>query len=178
MFANLSNDTGEPSKNGKKWLWIVLLILIVLLLVAVYALPRYNRHLMKSRSEAAREAVESVKGRVEAWWQTNGNMGGFSVEKALAETKLSKKTKANWNVFVAWKPTEIYTKEMVDKLQNVKTNDYVYVAPYKVIMAVATEANPLPEGTKVWYEGDGNTFHGYGIDKRVEPDWKVIFPNP
>jgi len=178
MFLNLANDNAPSSRTGRKWLWITLVIVVMLLLLAVFGLPKYQQHLMKSRSAKAKEAVESIKGRVEAWWQTNGNMGGFTMENALAETKLSKKTKEQWNIFVAWKPTEIYTKEMVDKLKNVKSNDYVYVAPYKVIMAVATEANPLPAGTKVWYEGDSNSYHGYGIDNRVEPDWKVIFPNP
>ncbi len=174
----MASDMAIPAKKSKKWLLIAVLILLVLLLLAVFVLPRYQQHLKKVRSAAAKEAVEALKGRVEDWWKTNGTMGGFSVENAIGETKLSKRIKEDWNLHVAWKPTEIYTREMVDKLKSIQSTDYVYVAPYKMIMAVATAANPLPEGTKVWYEGDSNSYHGYGIDNRVEPDWQMVFPNP
>jgi hypothetical protein len=45
-------------------------------------------------------------------------------------------------------------------------------------MAIATKEGSVPEGRKVWYDGDNNSFHGFGIDEQVEPDWSRILPNP
>jgi len=64
MFLNLANDNAPSSRTGRKWLWITLVIVVMLLLLAVFGLPKYQQHLMKSRSAKAKEAVESIKGRV------------------------------------------------------------------------------------------------------------------
>jgi len=162
MIQSFHSDTVPSSKKGKKTWVIIILILIVLLLLAIFGLPRYNRYLMKIRSANGKEGVEAIRTRVDEYWKTNGNMGGFTIENALPETELSNKVKKQWNFFVAWKSTQLYTTEMVDKLKNVNANDYVFIAPYRVIMAVATKDNPLKEGTKIWFEGDTNLFHGYG----------------
>jgi hypothetical protein len=53
-----------------------------------------------------------------------------------------------------------------------------YVSPYRMIMASAKGGAALKEGTKIWFNGETNSFHGFGIDDKVEPDWSVIFPNP
>jgi len=178
MFNSFVPTKDNPRPKGNKFWIIVILALIVLLLLAIFGLPRYNRYLMKIRSANGKEGVEAIRTRVDEYWKTNGNMGGFTIENALPETELSNKVKKQWNFFVAWKSTQLYTTEMVDKLKNVNANDYVFIAPYRVIMAVATKDNPLKEGTKIWFEGDTNLFHGYGIDNVVEPDWGTLFPNP
>jgi Tfp pilus assembly protein PilE len=178
MFQSFTTDNAPTPKKSKKAWVIAIIILILLLLLAIFGLPRYNKYLMKGRSANGKAGVEAIKTRVDEYWKTNGNMGGFTIENALAETQLSNKIKRQWHFFIAWKSTQLYTTEMVDKLKNVNANEYVFIAPYKVIMAVATKDNPLKEGTKIWFEGDANSFHGYGIDGRVEPDWGVLFPNP
>lgn len=175
-MATLTNDSKTKGFNWKKILIIV--VVIVILAIIAMAIPRINSYLMKKRSMAAQTAVSDLRKAVDAYWQSNGKMSGFSVESAIAEAKLSKSILKNWKFIVVWKPGEIYTKELVDKLSNVNTNQYVYVAPFQVIFATATKDNPVGEGTKVWFDGDSNMFHGYGIDKLIEPDWTKIFPNP
>jgi len=177
MFSKQKRDAAQKSKKSKFWL-IVIVVLVLLLMLAIFGLPRYNKYLMKGRSANGKAGVEAIKTRVDEYWKTNGNMGGFSIENAVAETQLSNKIKKQWRFYIAWKSAQLYTTEMVDKLKNVNANDYVFIAPYRVIMAVATKENPLREGTKIWFEGDANSFHGYGIDEKVEPDWGVLFPNP
>ncbi|MDD4309724.1 MAG: hypothetical protein PHO32_05045 [Candidatus Cloacimonetes bacterium] len=172
-----SLSLSEGKGNFWKKLLIIIGIVVVLAILAV-AIPRITRYLVKSRSKAAQDAISEIRKSVDAYWQSNGKMSGFSLETAYAEAKLSKNIKKNWDIVVVWKPGEIYTKELVDKLSNVTTNQYVYVAPFRMIFATATEDNPIGEGKKVWFNGDNNAFHGYGIDSFVEPDWKTIFPNP
>lgn len=48
---------------------------------------------------------------------------------------------------------------------------------YKMVIAIATKDNSAGQGKKVWYDGDGYKFHGYGVDEMVEPDWGVIVPD-
>ena len=170
---------GHTPEKGNIWKKILIIVgIVVVLAVLAIVLPRISRYLMKKRSQTAQNAVTEIRKSVDAYWQSNGKMSGFSIENAIAEAQLSKSVQKNWNLVVVWKPGEIYTKELVDKLSDVNTNQYVYVAPFRMIFATATKDNPIGEGKKVWFDGDSNMFHGYGIDKLMEPDWKVIFPNP
>lgn len=174
----MSNGAEPQTKSMKGKLIIVVVILILLAVLAAFALPRYYKWLNNKRSQTAQNAISEIRKSVDAYWKSNGKMSGFTLEKAIQEAKLSKKTLKNWQFVVVWKPGEIYTKELVDKLSNVQTNEYVYVAPFQAIFVTATKDNPLPAGTKVWFDGDANIFHGFGIDDLPEPNWSKIFPNP
>lgn len=173
------NENKPAPTKSKMWKKILILVAVLVILTAVAIIaPRISRSLMKSRSQTAQKAIDGIRKSADAYWQSNSKMSGFTIETAITEAKLSKKILKNWKFVVVWKPGEIYTKELVDKLSNVNTNEYVYVAPFQMIFATATKDNPIGEGKKIWLDGDSNMLHGYGIDKLVEPDWGKIFPNP
>jgi len=173
------NNGAEPKpKNIKGKLIIIAVVLVLLAVLVAFALPRYHKWLNNKRSLNAQNAISEIRKSVDTYWKSNGKMSGFQLQTAIQDAKLSKKTIKNWQFVVVWKPGEIYTKELVDKLSNVQTNEYVYVAPFQAIFATATQENPLPAGTKVWFDGDANQFHGFGIDDLPEPDWSKIFPDP
>jgi len=172
------NSEAEPKPRSRKAiLYIILAAFILLGILAILALPRYHAWLAAKRSATAQIAISEIRKSVDNYWKSNGKMSGFKLESAIQEAKLSKNTLKNWQFVVVWKPGEIYTKELVDKLSNVQTNEYVYVAPFQAIFATASKNNPLPAGTKVWFDGDANTFHGFGVDDIPEPDWSKIFPD-
>jgi len=174
----MNSETAPRQKSKKGLLILILAILILLGALAIFTYPRYQAWVNGKRSLDAQNAITDIRKNVDNYWKTNGKMSGFQLENALAEAKLGKKMRKNWQFVVVWKPGEIYTKELVDKLANVQTNEYVYVAPFQAIFATATKENPLPAGTKVWFEGDANRFHGFGVDDLPEPDWAKIFPDP
>jgi len=158
--------------------YYVVAALVVILVAAILIVPRWNRYQKARRSDAAKAAVESLRIYVDDYVKTHQSASGFNVEAALTEIGLSSRMLRNWNFAIAWKPSAIYTQQMMDELRGVEMSSYVNVAPYKIIMAVATKEGPVKEGIKVWYDGDQNSFHGFGIDQEVEPDWHRIFPNP
>ncbi len=176
MAMNNEAELKPRSMKGKLIIFVVILVLLAVL--AAFGLPRYYKWRNNKLSLSAQNAVTELRKSVDAYWKSNGKMSGFTLESAIMEAKLSKKTLKNWKFVVVWKPGEIYTKELVDKLSNVQTNEYVYVAPFQAIFATATLENPLPAGTKVWFDGDANIFHGFGVDDIPEPDWSKIFPDP
>lgn len=168
----------EPVQNKWKPYLIVGAVLILICVILIFGLPRYKRYLMKKRSTEVRTAIEALKLSAESYMKERGSISGFTVEAAIEEAKISQRTRDRWDFYIVWKPTSIYTNQLVQQLKNIENNSYVSVEAYKIILAVATAKNPLGEGTKQWYVGDDNSFHGYGIDELVEPNWSSIFPNP
>jgi hypothetical protein len=176
--AAMNSEVQPKPRNRKAILYIILAVFILLCVFLAFVLPRYREWLAAKRSVAAQIAISEIRKSVDNYWKSNGKMSGFKLEAAIQDAKLSKKILKNWQFVVVWKPGEIYTKELVDKLSNVQTNEYVYVAPFQAIFVTATKNNPLTAGTKVWFDGDANRFHGFGIDDLPEPDWSKIFPDP
>ena len=170
----------EVKKNfsWKKTGIIAGVVVVAILAVWIFALPPYKANLARKRSAEVKTALEALKQNVDDYWKTNNGAGGFEVATALKEAKISAKVLDRWDFVIAWKPTDIYTGEMMNKLNDLNQSNYVYVAPYKMIMAVATAKNPVGEGVKMWFTGDDNQYHGFGLDNQVEPDWSRIFPNP
>lgn len=168
-------DANNKKSRLKYYIVAALIIIIVALILIV---PRYIRYQRENRAEAISTAIKTVQQHVDTYWKTNGSIGGYDIDLALVEMGLPAKTIRNWNFAIAWKSTEIYTTQMVDKLKDVSENRTVYVAPYKLILAYATAENPLGEGRKVWFDGDNNSYHGFGFDDKIEPDWHMIFPSP
>ncbi len=168
--------TDTNSKSRTKYYVVAGIIIIAVALILI--IPRWNNYQNRKRAEAVREAVEALHLYVDNYWQTNGSASGFSMDNALVEIGLKPRVLENWDFAIAWKSSTIYTTQMVEKLKNVNENNYVYVAPYKIIMATAKAPNPVGEGRKLWFDGDANTYHGFGVDGSVEPDWARIFPNP
>jgi hypothetical protein len=158
--------------------YYVLAGLIVIIIAAILIIPRWNTYQHNRRAAAALEALESLKSYTENYVKTNQSASGFNVEAALVEIDISDKILKNWNFAIAWKPSVIYTQQMMTELKDVEMSTYVNVAPFKIIMAVATKESPVGEGRKVWFDGDENAYHGFGIDDEIEPDWHRIFPNP
>lgn len=158
--------------------YIIPVILIILIILAIIFIPKYNRYLNQKRAAEIRTALTAVQYVVDAQWKSRGSISGITIEQVMEEADISQKIQDRWQFVIAWKLTEIYTTELVEKLKDVSTHQTTYVAPYRMIMAVAKARNPLREGTKVWFIGDTNSFHGFGVDELVEPDWKEIFPNP
>jgi len=173
----MSQETIKSSSTKKK-LVIALVVILVLAILAAILIPRYNKYLRNKSATEGKLALEALRNSVDNYWKTNGSISGITIEKAIAEAGVKDKVVQQWQFAIAWKETTLYTTEMVDKLKDVNTNQMVYVSPYKMILAVATENNKLRQGTKIWFEGDTNQFHGYGIDEMVEPNWNTIFPNP
>ncbi len=153
-------------------------IAIVIIVAAILIVPRWNRYQTQRRSTAAREAVAALRNYVDDYVKNHQSAGGFNVDAALTEIGISNRILRNWDFAIAWKPSAIYTQQMMESLREVETSSYVNIAPYKIIMAVATKEGPVTEGRKIWYDGDNNSFHGFGIDSEVEPDWGRILPNP
>ncbi|MFO7660729.1 MAG: hypothetical protein R6V77_07435 [Candidatus Cloacimonadaceae bacterium] len=170
------NEVKNKSKGKAKY--IILIILILLIIAAAFLIPRYNRYLKEKRAKEIRTALEDVRNAVDQTWKSSGSISGITLEGVLEQAGVSPKIRDKWQFAIAWKLTEIYTTEMVDKLKDVNTNQMAYVAPYRLIMASATANNPLREGTKIWLNGDTNTYHGFGVDDKVEPVWAEILPNP
>ena len=168
------SDTNSKSRIK----YYVLAAVIIIIIAAVLIVPRWNNYQNNKRAEEVREAVEALHLYVDNYWKTNGSASGFDLNSALVEIGMKQSVIKNWTFAIAWKSSVIYTTQMVEKLKNVDDNNYVYVAPYKIIMAVATAQNPLGEGRKLWFDGDANSFHGFGVDNAIEPDWARIFPSP
>ncbi len=168
--------TNSNNKSRIKYYIVAALIIIVVALILI--IPRWNSYQNRKQAEEVRTAVQALRDYVNNYWKTNGSASGFSTENALVEIGLKPKVLEKWDFAIAWKSSEIYTTQMVDKLKNVNENNYVYVAPYKVIMAIASASNKVGEGRKMWFDGDANSFHGFGVDEKIEPDWARIFPNP
>lgn len=169
-------ESNKPKKI--KIRYIVLAILILVIVGGAIIIPRYNRYLRTKRANEIRTALEQVRQSVDQHWKNAGSISGITIEGIEQEAGISSKVLKKWKFVIAWKLTDIYTAEMVNKLKDVTTNELVYVSPYRMIMAYATQANPLGEGTKVWFVGDANSYHGFGVDNEVEPDWLIMFPNP
>lgn len=165
----------KPKGRAKYW---ILFILIILIVAAAFLIPRYNRYLRDKRATEIRTALEELRNTVDQSWKTRGSISGITLESALEEAGISQKIRDRWQFAIAWKLTEIYTTEMVDKLRDVSVNEMAYVSPYRMIMASAKAGGVPKEGTKIWFNGDTNSYHGFGVDDKVEPDWAAIFPNP
>lgn len=170
------NEVKNKPRGRTKY--IILVVLVLLILAAFFLLPRYNKYLNNKRAIEVRTALESLRNSVDETWKSSGTISGITLEAALQNAGISPKIQEKWQFAIAWKLTDIYTTEMVQKLTDVSTNQMAYVAPYRMIMASAKASNPVKEGTKIWLNGDDNTYHGFGVDEMVEPDWTVIFPNP
>lgn len=165
-------------KKKSKIMYYIIGALIVIIIAAILIVPRWNQYQNDRQAEAVLKALEALKVYADNYVTTNQSASGFDVEAALVELDINRKTVKNWNFAIAWKPAVIYTQQMMAELKDVEMNTYVNVAPYKIIMAVASKNSPIREGRKVWYDGDENAYHGFGIDEHIEPDWLRIFPNP
>lgn len=168
----------KPATRKSRIKYYLVAILVVIVIALILGVPRYIRFQKESRIKAIHTAMEALRHDVDDYWQTNNLISGYGLDLALQKLKIPAKVLKEWDFVIAWKDTEIYTAQMVEKLKDVSENRTVFVAPYRLIMAVATKENPLKEGKKVWYDGDNNSFHGFGYDDKVEPDWRALFPNP
>ncbi|HPV14019.1 MAG TPA: hypothetical protein PL126_00050 [Candidatus Cloacimonadota bacterium] len=169
----------ESKISGKTKFWgIVIIVALVVLAVWIFVVPRIKASIAAKRAKEIMTAVESLKQEVDDYWKEHDGGGGFVMSEALSAAKIKKDLQEKWQFVVAWKPTDIYTKEMMDKLNDLSDGKYVYVAPYKMILAVAKDKNPLQTGVKLWYNANTNKYHGFGVDKMVEPDWSEIFTDP
>ncbi len=168
-------DSNNKKSRVKYYIVAALVIIVV---AAILIIPRYNSYQNNKRAEAIRTALEALQQNVDNYWKTNGSIGGYDMDLAMVELNLPTQTTRNWDFVIAWKATEIYTTQMVDKLKDVSENRTVYVAPYQIILAIASSENPIGEGRKSWYDGDNNSYHGFGYDELVEPNWRDLFPNP
>ena len=171
-------EKDKKPMSTKTKLRLVVVIIVVLAIAALILIPRYNNMLRQKSAAEGKKALEDLRLGVDNMWKSNGSISGITLDAALEAAKISPKIRDKWQFAIAWKSTEIYTTEMVGKLQDMNTNDAVNVSPYRMIMASAKAANKLDEGTKIWFIGDSNQYHGYAIDDQVEPDWSTIFPNP
>jgi type II secretory pathway pseudopilin PulG len=172
----MAKEKGKMSV--KKLGYIVLAAVILLAIAALILVPKYQAHLRDKRAKEVKTALDAVRAGVDKYWKESGSISGIRVDSVVKEAGIKPKVTDNWQFVIAWKPAEIYTSEMVEKLKGVETNKLVYVSPYKMVMAVAKSGNPVGEGTKVWFIGDTNSYHGFGIDDEVEPDWAGILPEP
>jgi type II secretory pathway pseudopilin PulG len=169
----------ESKISGKTKFWgIVIIIVLIVLAVWIFVVPRVKASIAKRRAAEIMTAVENLKQEVDDYWKEHDGGGGFVMSEALAAAGIKKGVQEKWQFVVAWKPTDIYTKEMMDKLNDLSDGKYVFVAPYKMIMAVATDKNPLKTGVKLWYDAKTNDYHGFGVNNKVEPDWSEIFTDP
>jgi len=173
----LDNETSKKS-SWKKFGIIAGIIVVLILALLIFGVPRWRAMRDKKLSAEAKTSLEALKLNLDDYWKTNNGVGGYDITKALNEAKISPKVRERWDFVIAWKPTDIYTGEMMNKLNDMNEGSYVYVAPYRMIMAVARVKNPVGEGVKLWFSGDENQYHGFGLDDKVEPNWSVIFPNP
>lgn len=171
-----NSEVKNTPKSKMKYILAIVLILIIV--AAILVVPRYNRYLKARRAKEIMTAMEAIRTKLDQAWKTNGTASGITLENILKEANISPKVLNKWQFAIAWKRTDIYTTVMVNKLKDVSTNETVYVSPYRMILAVATEKNPLKEGTKLWFSGDENTYHGFGVDEKLEPIWAEMFPNP
>lgn len=172
------SDFKVKNTPKSKMIYILPIVLILLIIASIILVPRYNRYLKAKRAKEIMTAMESIRLKTDQIWKTNGTISGITLQGILTEAQISPKLQQKWQFVIAWKQTDIYTTEMVQKLKDVSTNETVYISPYRMILAVATKDNPLKEGTKLWFAGDSNTYHGFGVDDEVEPVWTEIFPNP
>lgn len=169
----------ESKISGKtKFGGIVIIVVLVALAVWIFVVPPIKANIAKRRAAEIMTAMEALKKEVDDYWKEHDGGGGFVMSEALGAAGIKKGVQEKWQFVVAWKPTDIYTKEMMDKLNDLSDGKYVFVAPYKMIMAVATDKNPLKTGVKVWYDAKANLYHGFGVDQKVEPDWSEIFTDP
>lgn len=175
---NLEENEMTETNNKSRTKYYIVATVIIVAVALILIVPRWNKYQNRKRAEVVREAVEEIHKYVDNYWKTNGSASGFVLDNALVEIGLKPRVLENWDFAIAWKSSDIYTTQMVDKLKNVNENNYIYVAPYKIILAIAKAPNPIGEGRKIWFDGDANSYHGFGVDNAIEPDWARIFPNP
>lgn len=170
-------ETVSQNKKSKvKYLVVAGLVVIIVALILI--IPRYIKYQNERRAEVVYKALDELHRYVDNYVKNNDSASGFDLDSAFIELEFKDRVLKNWEFAIAWKPAVIYTTQMMEKLKEVEVNEYVYVAPYKIIMAVATSSNPVGEGRKLWFDGDKNTYHGFGADDSIEPDWQRIFPKP
>ncbi|MCB5265959.1 MAG: hypothetical protein PHT37_08160 [Candidatus Cloacimonetes bacterium] len=174
----MSKEKTESQNKKSKVKYLVVAALVVIIVALILIVPRYKKYQNERRAEEIYKALDKLHAYVDNYVKVNDSASGFDLEKALVELKFKDHVLKNWEFAIAWKPAVIYTSQMMEKLKDVEINEYIYVAPYKIIMAVATSTNPVGEGRKLWFDGDKNTYHGFGADDSIEPDWQRIFPSP
>ena len=174
-----TEDMKKKKVSAKTKFWgIVIIIALVVLAVWIFVVPRVKASIATKRAAEIRTAMEALKQNVDDYWKDHDGAGGFVMSQALNDAKIKKDVQDKWQFVVAWKPTDIYTKEMMEKLNDLSDGKYVFVAPYKMILAIAKDKNPLKTGTKTWFDAKDNQYHGFGVDLLVEPDWSEIFVDP
>lgn len=172
------SEKKQSSWSKRNWKLLIVVILVLIIVISILVVPRYRKYINNKRAVEVKTAMEALRTSVDDYWKSNGSISGITLDSAIATAGISPKVLQKWQFFIAWKETTLYTTEMVDKLKDVNVNRLVYVSPYRLILAVATKDNPVGEGTKLWFVGDSNEYHGFGLDALVEPDWKTVFPNP
>lgn len=174
-----TEDMKKKKVSAKTKFWgIVIIIALVVLAVWIFVVPRVKASIATKRAAEIRTAMEALKQNVDDYWKDHDGAGGFVMSQALNDAKIKRDLQDKWQFVVAWKPTDIYTKEMMEKLNDLSDGKYVFVAPYKMILAIAKDKNPLKTGTKIWFDAKDHQYHGFGVDLMVEPDWSEIFVDP
>lgn len=168
----------SENRNKSRIKYYITAGFIVIVVALVLLIPRYKSYVRSAQHNNAFEAIEKLHDYIDDFWKQHQSASGFDLEKALVELKLKPKVLEMWGFAIAWKPADIYTKELVDKLKSLDESSYVYVSPYRAIIAIATDKNPIGEGKKLWYEGDSGKYHGFGADELVEPNWAELLPKP
>lgn len=173
----MTTSKSKDLKSGKAKKILIIVVLILVLIIIAMAIPRYNRYMKNKRSTEAQTAISEIRKFADVYLQSKGSMSGFTVENAMTEAKLNKRTMKNWKFMFVWKTPEEYNRELAEKLKISPTETYVPMVLYKMVIAIATKENSAGEGKKVWYDAYDNKFHGYGIDDIVEPDWQILIPD-
>lgn len=101
-----------------------------------------------SIKESAITALSTIRKVYSIYLQTYGNLAGFSIGKAINEARIGKKATENWKFSI------------IEKDNN--------TMPYKYV-ATSTNFSPFGAGKKIWYDVQSASFHGYLIDKEVNP---------
>lgn len=138
MLRNLKNQKGFT-------LIEVLVVVVIVAILAAFAVPRYLRHVEKSRSTEAQTALSTLRKTYDVYMQTNGTTDGFTLEMAQKEANLGESTRKNWKFEVVGNPPNKY-------------------------IATSTQDFAGGEGKQVWYDVPEARFHGYGIDTWTNPE--------
>ncbi len=131
-------------RNNKGFTLVeILVVVIIVAILAAIAVPIYLRYVERARASEPQSALSSIRTAYRIHRQTYGSTDNYSIEDALQDSRLGRRTTRNWTFEVVGSPPTAY-------------------------VATSTTEFPGGEGHQVIYDEINASFSGYGVDVYTE----------
>ncbi|MFO7896848.1 MAG: prepilin-type N-terminal cleavage/methylation domain-containing protein [Candidatus Cloacimonadales bacterium] len=123
----------------------LLVVVVIIAILAAIAVPIYMSYVTQARATEAQSAIAAIRSSYRIQYQTFGSTENYTIEDALKDAKLGRRTELNWEFEAIGNPPRTY-------------------------MATSTSEFPGGEGKQVWYDVETAEYHGYGVDEEEESE--------